>query len=424
MKKPAKRPVRSRVDPALTAKRSPGMAQTDVGSSVDMVRMRAHRLGRLRAELARRDLGACVLFDPSNIRYASGSRNMHIYTLRLPLRYLFVPVTGPVILFDYFGSEHLASGLELISEVRPAVPWDLASAGEQGGKRVKRFAREILDLMHRHCGNNRRLALDMFDHRAAKALETEGAMVSSVEEPMEMARQVKSADEIACMSMGIAVCETALSRMRTALEPGITENQLWSILHQTNIAMGGEWIETRLLNSGGRTNPWFQEASDRVIREGDLVAVDTDLFGPFGYGCDMSRTWLCGSSRPTAEQRRLYQLAHENIEYNIGQIKAGMTFRELVEKSWKLPEEFVPRRYSKIAHGVGVGFEFPNIPYRQDWAEYGYDGMIQENMVLCIESYIGREDGAEGVKLEQQVLVTRGGVQLLTTYPFDADLLA
>ncbi|MBM3522068.1 MAG: aminopeptidase P family protein, partial [Alphaproteobacteria bacterium] len=404
MTKPVKRRVRSRampIDLALTAKRSQGVGLTDVGGSLDMARMRAYRLGRLRAELGRMDIGACVLFDPSNIRYATGSRNMHIYTLRLPLRYAFVPISGPVVLFDYFGSEHLAANLETIAEVRPAVPWDLASAGEQGEARVQRFAAEIVDLMRRHCGRNRRVALDMFDHRAARALEAAGAKVCSAEKPVEMARQVKSPDEIACMNMSVAVCETALARMRRALEPGMTENRLWAILHETNIAMGGEWIETRLLVSGGRTNPWFQESSDRVIRDGDLVAIDTDLFGPFGYGCDMSRTWRCGGGRPSDEQRRLYQLAHENVEHNIGKLRAGMTFGELVEQSWSLPDEFVPRRYSKIAHGVGVGFEFPNIPYRQDWADYGYGGIIQENMVLCFESYIGREDGAEGVKLEQ-----------------------
>ena len=74
-----------------------------------------------------------------------------------------------------------------------------------------------------------------------------------------------------------------------SLEPGITENKLWSILHQTNIEMGGEWIETRLLTSGQRTNPWFQECSNRVIQKGDLVSFDTDLIGPNGYCSDTRR---------------------------------------------------------------------------------------------------------------------------------------
>ena len=94
-----------------------------------------------------------------------------------------------------------------------------------------------------------------------------------------------------------------MAKMREELRPGITENQLWSHLHQVNIALGGEWIETRLLNSGGRTNPWFQESSDRVIRAGELVSFDTDLIGPFGYCSDLSRTFYCGHGRPTGEQQ-------------------------------------------------------------------------------------------------------------------------
>jgi Xaa-Pro aminopeptidase len=82
----------------------------------------------------------------------------------------------------------------------------------------------------------------------------------------EKARAIKPAEEIACITVAMAACDAGIARMRETLQPGITENQLWAMLHQANIEHGGEWIETRLLSSGGRTNPWFQEASDRVIR--------------------------------------------------------------------------------------------------------------------------------------------------------------
>ena len=80
------------------------------------------------------------------------------------------------------------------------------------------------------------------------------------------------------MQTSIDVCETAMAEMHQALVPGITENALWSILHQKNIELGGEWIETRLLSSGERTQPWFRECSMRLIAAGDLVSFDTDLF--------------------------------------------------------------------------------------------------------------------------------------------------
>jgi Xaa-Pro aminopeptidase len=88
-----------------------------------------------------------------------------------------------------------------------------------------------------------------------------------------------------------------------------------------------------------------------------------------------------------------------------------------------MPEKYVPRRYSKIAHGAGVGFECPNMPYREDWDAYGFDGLIDEGMALCIESYIGDPDGPEGVKLEQQILVTKNGSEVLSDFPFEQVML-
>lgn len=181
-------------------------------------------------------------------------------------------------------------------------------------------------------------------------------------------------------------------------------------------------METRLLASGGRTNPWFQECGEKLIRSGDLVAFDTDLIGPFGYCCDISRTFHCGPSKPTADQKRLYSLACEEIEHNTALLRLGVSFREVSENCFKVPEEFLASRYSCLIHGVGLIDEYPDIVHPLDWDEFTWDGVIEENMTLCVESYIGEVGGAEGVKLEEQVLVTENGVQRLTTYPFEDGL--
>jgi Xaa-Pro aminopeptidase len=419
----AGRPLADRYRRAAAARRTEGLALRDSGHPIDMHRLRAFRLGRLRAEMRRRDLAACVLFHPNAIRYATGSRNMTIYALHYPTRYVFVPLEGPLVLFDYFGSEHLAEALETIDEVRPAVVWDFYSAAEHVERRVQAFAAEIADLLRKHGGGSRRLGLDQLELQACHALQGLGVETLSAQPALELARAVKSPDEILGMSHAMAVCEAGVARMAAALEPGMSEQALWSILHQTNIELGGEHIETRLLNSGARTNPWYQECSDRIIRAGDLVAFDTDLIGPLGFGCDMSRTVICGDRRPSDEQKRLYRLAYENVQRNIELLRPGLSFREYVDKSWDLPAEFVPRRYAKIAHGIGVGFEYPYIPYKNDWADYGYEGVIEEGMTLCIESYIGSERTIEGVKLEEQVVVTANGAELISSYPVDERLL-
>src|SRR5258708_23149771 len=96
---------------------------------------------------------------------------------------------------------------------------------------------------------------------------------------MQHARLIKSLDEITAMREAVAACEEGLRRMQASLRPGITANRLWSILHQANIELGGEWLETRLLSSGPRTNPWDQACGERVIEQGELVSLSTDRLG-------------------------------------------------------------------------------------------------------------------------------------------------
>ena len=407
--------------PAVEAK-PPVAILTDTEAMIDMVALRRYRLERVRAELRRLDYAGCLLYDPINIRYATGSRNMAVWTLHNAVRYCFVATEGPVVLFDFHNCEHLSQGLESVSEVRPAAAWFYFGAAQHMEERAARWAAELADLVRRHGGGNRRLAADRCDPLGVSALAAEGIELRDGQEVTELARRLKSPEELACMKQSIAVAEAGMARMRAALEPGMTENQLWSLLHQVNIAMGGEWIETRLLSSGERSNPWFQESSDRVIRPGDLVSFDTDLIGPFGYCADISRSFFCGPGRPSDTQRQLYRLAWEQIHSNMDLIRPGMSYRELAETAWPLPDTCKANRYSVIAHGVGLCDEYPACVYLEDF-EQGYDGLIEPGMTICVESYIGEVGGREGVKLEEQVLVTGTGVERLSTFPFEDELL-
>ncbi len=408
-----------------TARKTPGAGLKDTEAQIDMARLRGYRLGRVQAGLRARDYGACVLADPINLRYATGSRNMTVWLLHNATRYVFIPTEGKAVLFEFPRCAHLSEGLETIGEVRPVTGWYYFGGGEHVDDLAKRWAAEIADLMTEHCGGNRRLAVDQANFQGTHALEALGVELFDGQEVLEQARVIKSADEIACMSIAISICEAGMARMREALEPGISENQLWAILHQTNIAHGGEWIETRLLASGGRTNPWFQECGERMIRAGELVAFDTDLIGAFGYCADISRTFICAPGKPSDEQRRLYAHAHNEVQNNIGLLRPGMSFREFADKAWTVPDEFRAQCYSVIAHGVGMCDEWPAVLYSHEWEEKGgYDGVFEPGMTVCIESYTGAVGGAEGVKLEEQVLITEDGVQRLSTFPYEDALLA
>ena len=159
----------------------------------------------------------------------------------------------------------------------------------------------------------------------------------------------------------------------------------------------------------------------RVIEDGDMVSFDTDLIGPYGYCADMSRSWICGD-QPTSEQRRLYAFAYEQIQHNCEILKAGKSFREVSEQAWRIPDEFASSRYGSLIHGVGLADEYPSIKHIQDFDAKGYDGYLQENMTVCVESYIGSEEGG-GIKLEEQVRITEDGCELLTSYPMEMDWL-
>jgi Xaa-Pro dipeptidase len=392
-------------------------------TQIDIVKMRQYRLGRVREQLKALGYGGIVIFDPVNLRYATGSRNMQVFMLRNPARYAFIPVEGPVTLFDFPNCEHLSDGIETIDEVRPATTLSYVASGENLYKNARDWAKEIADLFRTHAGESEKLAIDYVPSVGAIELAKEGIDIVDGQEPIEHARSIKSEQEIQAMKISVKTAEEGMIRMQQALEPGITENELWANLHNVNISQGGDYIETRLLSSGSRTNPWFQECSDKVIQDGELVAFDTDMNGPFGYFTDISRTFYCGQGEPTDEQKRLYQTAYKQIQNNIELLKPGMSFREYSEKSWQIPDEFFPNRYFTVAHGTGLSGEYPYIVYPQDFEEKGYDGIIQPNMVLSVESYIGSPGGKEGVKLEEQLLVTEDGVENFSDFPFEEKLL-
>ena len=414
---------RGEQDPYRTARATPSFANVDHTGQIDLARLRMYRLRRVQEQLRARDYAACLLYNPINLRYATGCRNMQVWTMHNEARYAFVPAQGKPVLFDYRNCEHLSEGLESVGEVRRSTAWYYFTAGSSLERRVAVWADEIADLMRSHGGDNLRLAVDKLDREGVHALESRGLVLFNGQVPLEHARSIKSPEEIACMGRSIAVCETALGRIREALEPGRSERELWSILTATNAELGGEYVETMLLSSGGRTNPWYNEASDRLVRSGELMAIDTDMIGPYGYDADLSRVFFCGPGRPTGQQRTLYRLAIEQVQHNLELLRPGLSFREFADRAWRVPDRYRAQAVASTIHGVGMCNEYPQIGPADDFERWGYDGHFEADMTVCVESYIGETGGSEGVKLEQMVLLTEQGNQLLSAFPFDDDLL-
>ena len=263
----------------------------------DLAAMRRYRIDRVTAQLATQGYDGIIVMDPMNIRYVTDTTNMQLWVMHNGARYAFVSADGHVILWDYYGCDYLAAHSAVIDEVRPAIGSTYFLAGPRHAEQATRWTNEMIAVITEHCGPNPRIAVDQCHHVGYRLLEDAGVQVGFGQEVMELARAIKGADEILAMRCAINACETTMTEMHTALEPGMTERELWALLHAGNIRRGGEWIETQIIASGPRTNPWMQEASSRVIEPGDIVAYDTDLVGAYGMMVDISRTWIAGEGR-------------------------------------------------------------------------------------------------------------------------------
>ena len=382
---------------------------------IDFDKLRSYRLDRVRNELKKNNIEACILFDPVNVRYALDTVNMSVYNMHNLTRYCFIPVDGPTILYEYFNCEILSKGLDLIDEIRPAITWDYFSNGDQSELQLKKWVNEVNDLSNTYF-KSKKIAIDVINGPAVNELNKKGIKVLEAKKILEQARVIKSSEEIKCMRAALDVADIGIIKMRDYLKSGITEDELWSILHKTNIENGGEWIECRILSSGSRTNPWMQESSNKIIQDGEIVSFDTDMVGPYGYCADISRAFVCGN-KFNENQKKLYQTAVEQIDYNSRLIKAGVTFKEFTEKAWILPSKYYGNRYSVMLHGIGLCDEWPAIRYPTDGGERG--GTFQKNMTITLESYIGEVGGNEGVKLEQQYLVGENGLELMSHHTLE-----
>ena len=390
----------------------------------NLKKMREFRVNRLIKELNKRDLDGVLVFDPLNIRYITDTTNMQLWNSHNPFRACFMSNEGYIILWDYKGLNLLSSFNPLVKEVRNSASMFYFANGDKTKSDAQKFALEIKDILIGKNKGTHRLAVDKIQIHGLRALDSQGLEIHDGEEVMERTRSIKGEEEIKAMKCAIHSCEMGMYEMKKHCLPGKTENDIWAVLHSENIKRGGEWIETRLLASGQRTNPWFQECGPRIIQNNEILAFDTDLIGCYGICVDISRTWFIGDKvNITPKQKELYTEAYLQIKENTSIIKPGMNIKELVFGGRELPKKYEELRYSCKMHGVGLCDEWPLVQYPIDYVEGAFDAILEPGMVLCVEAYIGEEGGFEGIKLEDQVLITETGHKNLTNFPFEKDLM-
>ena len=380
------------------------------------------RRDRLRQVMREQGVSAAVIVDPINILYATGARNMTVWTSRTPARYLLVFADGPTILYDFFGCQHLARGNPAVDEIRPALGLCYWTSGGRPEEAGRAFAAEIDSVVREHLGSARELAVDRFPFHAIDALRALGFRLRDADPVFARARMIKLPIELPYVRAAMRRVETAAADMAAHIEPGRTEAAIWGDFQGRFIALEGQYIATRLMQSGPRTFPYFQECGERVVAAGDLVAFDTDALGYLGYAVDFSRTFLCGRGAATTTQKMLYGRARDQLEWNVALIRPGIAYAEIAERAWPVPEEHRHSRYYVVGHGLGLSGEYPNIPHKVPGQPYPLEGCVEPGMILCIESYIGSSAAGQGVKLEEQLLVTDVGAERLSTFPYDARL--
>jgi Xaa-Pro dipeptidase len=394
----------------------------------DLPRMREHRWRRLTQAVVSRDWGGLLMFDPLNIRYATDSTNMQLWNTHNPFRALLLCADGYMVIWDFKGTPFISAFNPLVRERRSGADFFYFDRGDRAPDAARRFAAEVKDLIAEHGGGNPRLGVDKIMLHGLRALEAQGFEIHEGEEATEKTRAVKGDDEIRAMRCAHHACEAALAGMEQAAREGVptgrmSEDDIWAVLHAENIRRGGEWIETRLLASGPRTNPWFQECGPRIVQENEIVAFDTDLIGAYGICVDISRTWWIGEAKPTNAMIHAMRHAHQHVMENMAMLKPGVAFRDLTFGGHVLEDQFQKQKYGCKMHGVGLCDEWPLITYPDAFEEGAFDYVLEPGMVLCVEALVSPEGGDFSIKLEDQVLITETGHENLTRYPFDPRLM-
>ena len=342
------------------------------------------------------DVGALLLANEPNVRYATGATAMPVYAMSTFARCALVPQQGTPILFEHGNSMH-RSALRA-PDVRPMHAWEFYDDPEP---QAAIWAAETLAALAELGAAGEVVAVDRLGTPAFLALLERGVQVRDAAPLTQQARRVKTPEELALFDLNAGLVMTMLEAFEDAIAPGVSERELLAVLSDVMVRGGGEYLATTTVCSGPNTNPWRAEATDRRLEPGDLVFVDTDTVGVEGCFFCVSRTFPVGPASPSREQRAIYR---ESFEW-LAAMKA-----------------LTAQRYECYFHGIGLEEENPSLCHPAD-AQPNPDTVLEEGTALVVELYAGEVGGRDGVKLGDEILVTGDGHRVFAPYPFSDRLL-
>ncbi len=397
-----------------------GKFGTDREERINYPRMREYRLARTKEQMEKFGIGCMIAWDAWDIRYISGAY------VTIPTRW----IEGQFVVLPRNGDPYVYAATSFSPyKMREEMPWlkdkIWASPGIFGKMAekpsdVEPMVNIVCNIVAEHGISNEPVGLDCCTSELLmqEAFGQKGIKVVDGKAAMFQARKIKNQDEIECVRMACSNAEAAFADIVDAIRPGVTECELMGIGMKRLYQLGTDETQEFVLSSGPRTNPLHIDYSDRQIRPGDLVVVDINGNSWHGYKSCYYRTFCCGKA--TQEQKDIYEECRAMMYSGMERIKAGNTTLDVCE-GW--PTDPAYWGYDKwddvfayaVGHGIGISLhEYPSISYPDSKKA---PVTLEEGMVLAVENWTGKRGGKDGVRLEENVAVTKDGYDLLTVFP-------
>ncbi len=423
-----------------------GANAVDWEQRVDFDRLRAERLARLKAELEASDIGAVLAFDFANIRYMT-STHIGTWAMDKLIRFSLLTRNSDPISWD-FGSaaKHHAlynPWLDVTTaemDADPNAPHEGATrprleSGARAGISTLRgafspdaeiaegVAKKIKRELEKFGVADQPLGVDVIELPVLFALQQAGIRVVDGQQLFMEARRIKTGDEIRLLTQAASMVDAAYEELYRFLRPGVRENEAVGLVAKTLYDLGSEYVEGVNAISGERCSPHPHVFSDRLIRPGDPAFFDI-LHSFNGYRTCYYRTFAVGSA--SSAQRDAYTRAREYMDRAIALVKPGATTADIV-KVWPKAEEFgFPDEEAAFAlqYGHGVGLSIWEKPIFSRLVSLDHPEELKEGMVFALETYWPSKDGWGAARIEEEVVVTADGCEVITKFPAEELLVA
>jgi Xaa-Pro dipeptidase len=404
---------------------APGVMAVDWEERVDFERLRQYRLDRVRQMLDEFDLGAVLLFETSNIRYASAT-HIGYWAFNKGERWALVTRTSRPRVWD-FGSAAKAHRLQLphMYDKSNSIGGNTGLQGAIGPETGlhRRAVREIKAALEEDGIAAETLGVDLAETGVFLALQEAGLRVVDGQQAMMRAREIKNPDEVLLLTQACAMVDGVYQDIYEALKPGIRESDIVALAHKRLFEMGSEFVEAINSIAGERCSPHPHVFSDRLIRPGDQAYFDIiHVFN--GYRTCYYRTFVVG--RATQAQRDAFKQSREWMDAAIALVKPGAT-TDQIAKVWPKAEEFgfedeMDAFGLQFGHGVGVGLHERPIISRLNSLDDPVE--IKVGMVFALETYAPAADGRSAARIEEEVVVTADGPKVITLFPCEELMVA